>query len=200
MHDLHESVPLLYISTGHGPYNRAIDPVTISEWTQLGHHEAGALAAQGLPGVWTWGFWDGWWPGYLNSVANTHHSVGRFYETFGNSSAGTFDRDLSESTFAGKPVTEVQWYRPWPPGKKVRWSLRNNTNYMQAGVLEALEYAALPPPGAAGELLDQGRARAGEGADRGALRLDLPAGRSATRPASPIWSTSSARTASRSTA
>jgi hypothetical protein len=143
MHDLHESLPLLYIMTGYGPYNRAIDPVTISEWTQLGYHEAGALAAQGLPGVWTWGFFDGWWPGYLNSVANTHHSVGRFYETFGNSSAGTFDRDLSRSRFVGKPVTDVQWYRPWPPKKKLRWSLRNNTNYMEAGALAALEYAAL---------------------------------------------------------
>ncbi|HEX3556886.1 MAG TPA: M14 family zinc carboxypeptidase [Thermoanaerobaculia bacterium] len=142
-HDLHESLPLLYIMTGYGPYNRAIDPVTISEWTQLGFHEAGALAAQGLPGVWTWGFWDGWWPGYLNSVANTHHSVGRFYETFGNGSAGTFERDLSKIRFVGRPVTDVQWYRPIPPRKKLRWSLRNNTNYMEAGVLSALEYSAL---------------------------------------------------------
>ena len=141
MHDLHESVPFLYISTGHGPYNRGVDPVTISEWTQLGVHEAGELAALGLPGVWTWGFWDGWWPGYLTSVANTHHGIGRFYETFGNSHAGTFDREV-RSRYAGKPVTDVQWYRPWPPDKKVRWSLRNNTNYMQSAVLEGLEYAA----------------------------------------------------------
>ncbi|MFL6193916.1 MAG: M14 family zinc carboxypeptidase [Thermoanaerobaculia bacterium] len=143
MHDLHESVPLLYIMTGYGPYNRAIDPVTINEWTQLGYHEAGALSAEGLPGVWTWGFYDGWWPGYLNSVANLHHSVGRFYETFGNASAGTYDRELSRSRFVGKPVTDVQWYRPVPPPKKVRWSLRNNTNYMEAGVLAGLDYAAL---------------------------------------------------------
>ena len=143
IHDLHESVPLLYISTGYGPYSRAADPVTINEWTELGNHEAGALAAQGLPGVWTWGFWDGWWPGYLVSVANNHHGIGRFYETFGNVSAGTFERDLSDSKYAGKAVTDVQWYRPWPPGKKIRWSLRDNTNYMEAGVLEALGFAAL---------------------------------------------------------
>jgi hypothetical protein len=143
MHDLHESLPLLYIMTGYGPYNPAIDPVTIDEWTQLGYHEAGALSAQGLPGVFTWAFWDGWWPGYLNSVANVHHSVGRFYETFGNGSAGTFERDLSKSRFAGRPVTDVQWYRPTPPKKKLRWSLRDNTNYMEAGVLSALGYAAL---------------------------------------------------------
>ena len=142
MHDLHESVPFLYISTGHGPYNRGVDPVTIHEWTELGDHEAGALSSLGLPGVWTWGFWDGWWPGYLTSVANTHHGIGRFYETFGNSHAGTFEREI-KSRYAGKPVTDVQWYRPWPPDKKVRWSLRNNTNYMEAAVLEALEYAAV---------------------------------------------------------
>jgi hypothetical protein len=143
MHDLHESVPFLYISTGHGPYSRAVDPVTIHQWTQLGDHEAGALASLGLPGVWVWGFWDGWWPGYLVSVANSHHGVGRFYETFGNSHPGTFDRNLDKSRYAGKPVTDIQWYRPWPPDKKVRWSLRNNTNYMEAGVLEGLGYAAL---------------------------------------------------------
>ncbi len=143
VHDLHESLPLLYISTGHGPYNRAIDPVTINEWTQFAYHEVSELQAQGLPGVWVWGFWDGWWPGYLFSVANNHNSIGRFYETFGNSLAGTFERDLSETKFVGKLVTEEQWYRPWPPGKKVKWALRNNTNYMQAGVLEALHYAAL---------------------------------------------------------
>jgi hypothetical protein len=68
--------------------------------------------------------------------------VGRFYETFGNSHPGTFDREMGERKFAGKAVTEVQWYRPWPPAKKLRWSLRNNTNYMQAGVLQALEHAA----------------------------------------------------------
>ncbi len=143
IHDLHESIPLLYLMTGHGPYSRALDPVTIGEWTQFAYHESAELQAMGLPGVWTWGFWDGWWPGYLFSVANNHNAMGRFYETFGNSLAGTFERDLSRSRFAGKPVTDVQWYNPWPPDKKVTWSLRDNTNYMEAGVLEALHYAAL---------------------------------------------------------
>jgi hypothetical protein len=142
VHDLHESLPLLYISTGHGPYSNAIDPVTINEWTQFAHHEASQLQAAGLPGVWVWGFWDGWWPGYLFSVANNHNSIGRFYETFGNSAAGTFERDLEERRFVGEPVTKREWYRPWPPDKKVEWSLRNNTNYMQSGVLQALHYAA----------------------------------------------------------
>ncbi len=143
VHDLHESIPLLYIMTGHGPYSEALDPVTIAEWTQFAHHEMGALQAEGLPGVWTWGFWDGWWPGYLFSVANNHNGIGRFYETFGNLVAETHERKLKDASYAGKKITEVQWYRPWPPDKKLEWSLRNNTNYMQAGVLEALSYASL---------------------------------------------------------
>ncbi len=167
MHDLHESVPFLYISTGHGPYNRGVDPVTIHEWTQMGVHEAGSLSSMGLPGVWTWGFWDGWWPGYLTSVANTHHSIGRFYETFGNSHAGTFDREI-KSRYAGKPVTDVQWYRPWPPDKKVRWSLRNNTNFMESAVLEGLEYAALHRQ----ELLESFWAKASRALEKG--RTEAP--------------------------
>ncbi|HET6373849.1 MAG TPA: M14 family zinc carboxypeptidase, partial [Candidatus Polarisedimenticolia bacterium] len=143
VHDLHESLPLLYIMTGHGPYSEAIDPVTVAEWTQMASHEVGQLQAQGLPGVWTWGFWDGWWPGYLFSFANNHNSLGRFYETFGNVSAETFTRKMKDVKFVGKEVTTKEWYRTWPPDKVLTWSLRNNTNYMQAGVLQALDYTAL---------------------------------------------------------
>ena len=50
VHDLHESLPLLYISTGHGPYSRAIDPVTVNEWTQFAHHEVSELQSQGAAG------------------------------------------------------------------------------------------------------------------------------------------------------
>lgn len=140
--DLHESVPLLYVSTGTGPYNETIDPITISEWQLLANHDVSTLTALGLPGVWTWGFYDGWYPGYALWISNNHNSIGRFYETFGNAGANTYVRDLSNSRFAGDPVTSVQWYRPWPPTRRVRWSARDNVNYMQAGVIASLSYAA----------------------------------------------------------
>ena len=35
-----------------------------------------------------------------------------------------------------------EWYRPWPPDKKFRWSLRNNTNYMQTGCLAILDWSS----------------------------------------------------------
>ncbi|HEX6534590.1 MAG TPA: M14 family zinc carboxypeptidase [Gemmatimonadaceae bacterium] len=142
MHDLHESVPLLYISTGTGPYNETNDPIIIGQWQLLANHDITALSAEGVPGVWTWGFFDGWWPGYAVWVANNHNAIGRFYETFGNAGGDTYLRDLSRARFAGEPVTSRQWYRAWPPTKKVRWSSRDNVNFQEAGVLASLGYAA----------------------------------------------------------
>ena len=141
MHDLHESVPLLYVSAGTGPYNDALDPLTVSQWHRIAQEEVATMNALGVPGVWTWGFYTGWWPGYLMWLGNNHNGIGRFYETFGNAGAGTFTRKL-EGTYAGRKVTTRQWYRPWPPQKKVTWSARDNVNYMETGVLVALDWAA----------------------------------------------------------
>ena len=35
LHDLHESVPFLYTSTGTGPVQRGLDPIVINEWHTL---------------------------------------------------------------------------------------------------------------------------------------------------------------------
>jgi hypothetical protein len=119
VHDLHESLPLLYIMTGYGPYSEAIDPVTVAEWTQFAMHEVSQLQASGLPGVWTWGFWDGWWPGYLFSFANNHNGIGRFYETFGGGGADTGERTVPANS------TSRTWFRPNPPLPRVKWRAVN---------------------------------------------------------------------------
>ena len=142
MLDLHESVPLIYMSTGTGPYNETIDPITIGEWQVMANNDITALAAQGLPGAFTWAFYDGWYPGYGIWVANNHNSIGRFYETFGNAGANTYLRDLSNFRYAGDAVTSREWYRPDPATQLVNWSSRNNINYMQAGALASLTYTA----------------------------------------------------------
>lgn len=142
MLDLHESVPLIYMSTGTGPYNEQIDPIAIGEWQIMANHDITSLAAQGLPGAFDWAFYDGWWPGYGIWVANNHNSVGRFYETFGNAGANTYLRDLSRQRYAGDAVTSREWYRPDPATQQVYWSSRNNTNYMEAAVIAALSYTA----------------------------------------------------------
>src|SRR5258708_2179946 len=38
LHDLHESVPYLYIMTGTGPYNAWLDPIAISEGQQMAYY------------------------------------------------------------------------------------------------------------------------------------------------------------------
>lgn len=135
-HDLHESVPYLYVSTGTGPYNRDVDPIAISEWQWMANKEVNDLTAMGMPGVWTHGFYDGWYPGYLLWVTNTRNAVGRFYETFGNSVPNTMEREL------GGGATSIEWYRPSPPRSSTMWSMRNNTNYMQSGVLSVMSLVA----------------------------------------------------------
>jgi hypothetical protein len=136
LHDLHESIPYLYISTGTGPYNAWLDPIVVSEWQKMAYYEVEKLAEQGVPGVWTHGFYDGWAPNYMFYVANGHNSIGRFYETFGNLYPETKERTLSASQISRA------WYRPNPPLAKVKWSLRNNVNLQQSGLLLALDYTA----------------------------------------------------------
>jgi len=140
--DLHESVPLLYVSTGTGPYNETIDPITITEWQWMASYDVSQATKLGLPGVWSWGFYTGWYPGYLLWVTNNHNAVGRFYETFGNGVAATLERDLKNASYADERVNSRQWYRALPPEKSMTWGMRNNTNYMQTGVLAALQLAA----------------------------------------------------------
>ena len=100
LHDLHESVPFLYTSTGTGPYNAWLDPITIDEWQLLAYHEIEEMTKRGVPGVWTHGFYDGWAPNYMFYVANGHNAIGRFYETFGNGGADTIDRTVRAAVAA----------------------------------------------------------------------------------------------------
>jgi hypothetical protein len=144
IHDLHESIPLLHTWNGTGPYNNNLDAILIDEFFAMAFAEIGALTSMGMPGVWTWGFGEGWTHHYLDSFAVNHNSMGRGYETYGNASAETMDRVLrpNEERYVERPVTSREWYRPLPPPRKFRWSLRDNTNYMETGCLAILDYVA----------------------------------------------------------
>jgi hypothetical protein len=136
LHDLHESVPFLYTSTGTGPYNAWLDPIVVNEWQELAYHEIQQMTQRGVPGVWTHGFYDGWAPNYMFYVANGHNSIGRFYETFGNGGADTTDRTVPSTS------TSREWFRPNPPLPRVKWSIRNNINLQQSAILIAMNYVA----------------------------------------------------------
>jgi hypothetical protein len=135
LHDLHESVSYLYSSTGAGPYNTSLDPLQIDEWWLLSKYEVAEMTKRGVPGVWTGGFYDGWTPNYLFFIANTHNSIGRFYET---QTYGPRNQDLRLPAAS----TSKEWYRPNPPLPQIKWGPRNNVNIQQSALLLAMSFVA----------------------------------------------------------
>src|SRR5467141_1364937 len=138
LHDLHESVPYLYDNTvGDGPYNAWLDPLLTNEWQMLGWNNVQEMTRFGMPGVFTHGDFDTWSPGYLMFIAATHNGISRLYETFGNGgTAETVERTLLPND------TQRSWFKQDPPLPRVKWSLRNNNNYEQTGLLVSLSYFA----------------------------------------------------------
>jgi len=170
LHDLHESVTLLYTSAGTGPYNPEIPPVLASEWWWLSQTELMEMTKRGVPGVYTYNYWDGWAPNFLLWIAVTHNSIGRFYETqsYGGGAAGGRGGEApagaraggaapgpagapravapAEAASRGRTVAGGQsreWYRPYPvPPEGVQWSGRSNVNMQQSALLIALNAVA----------------------------------------------------------
>ncbi|HEY3933907.1 MAG TPA: M14 family zinc carboxypeptidase [Gemmatimonadales bacterium] len=138
LHDLHESEPFLYDNTiGDGPYNAWLDPILTNEWQLLGWNNVNEMTRWGMPGVYAFGNFDTWSPGYLMFMAATHNGISRLYETYGNGgTAETEDHTLSASE------TSRTWYRQNPPLSHVRWSLRDNNNYEMTGILLSENYFA----------------------------------------------------------
>jgi hypothetical protein len=221
MHDLHESLSLMYVYTGGPPQNPNLDPLLFGELQFYGNWELSQMTKWGMPGVYTWGFMDGWSPGYLGSVAYNHNGMMKMYETQSgrDGAAGTTSATGAAGTAgttgttgptgatgargaagaagaataglgrgagaaqgrgaaaggAGAPPAgpgragagagggggrggggiptgrgggqDREWYRgiPVPPGAANTFTRRNNTNYMQTGVLSALQLTAMFP-------------------------------------------------------
>jgi hypothetical protein len=172
MHDLHESLALLYTYSGAAPQNPNLDPILFTELPFFSNFELSQMTKWGMPGVYTHAFMDGWSPGYLGSVAYNHNGMMRMYETqsgreagpgaapaaatppaagtpaTGDTAAGRGGRGTAAAPPTGRGGTQQrEWYRglPIPPGAATNFSRRNNTNYMQTGVLSALQLTATFP-------------------------------------------------------
>ncbi len=134
LHDLHESVTYLYVSTGTGPYNEQLDPITEDEWWLLAENDVMEMAKRGVPGVWTYDYYDGWVPNYMFFIAHTHNATGRFYEV----------QSYTDTNWVTPPPTTTsrEWYRPNPPLARIKWSPRANTNIQESALLFALDRVA----------------------------------------------------------
>jgi len=136
LHDLHEAQSYLYISTGTGPYNASLDPIQSNEWWLLAETETMEMAKRGVPGVWTYGFYDGWVPNYLFWIAVTHNSFGRFYEV------QSYGPDIDSNLQLPATATSREWYRPNPPLPSIAWGPRNTVNIQESALLIALNQVA----------------------------------------------------------
>ncbi len=201
MHDLHESLALLYTYSGAAPQNPNLDPILFAELPFFSNFELAQMTKWGMPGVYTHAFMDGWSPGYLGSVAYNHNGMMRMYETQSGRESGPAGgrgnaEGRGEGRGAGRGAGEGrgrgrgenapqagggegrgegggrgegdgggagrgaagaptgrgggqprEWYRglPIPPGATNNFSRRNNTNYMQTGVLSALQLTSMFP-------------------------------------------------------
>lgn len=226
MHDLHESLTLLYTYSGGPPQNPNLDPILFADLRLWADFELSQMTKYGMPGVYTHAFMDGWSPGYLGSIAYNHNGMMKMYETqSGNDSRA--QRAATAAAGAGAPAAGAaagagggqaggdqaaagggrggrgggrggaaaggaqaagagagrgappagapaagrqggapagagraggvptgaggsqprEWYRglPVPPDAVANFSRRNNTNYMQTGVLSSLQLTAMVP-------------------------------------------------------
>lgn len=137
LHDLHESVNLLYTSTGTGPYNAIVDPIQVTEWWMLAQNDVMELTKRGVPGVWTYNYYDGWVPNYMFWIGVSHNSIGRFYETQSGGNIGANGAAVNTP-----PANSREWYRPNPNPGDVKWNSRANVNMQQSGVINSLLYVA----------------------------------------------------------
>jgi hypothetical protein len=162
MHDLHQAQTLLYTFSGQAPQNPNLDPILYGELPMMANFEMAQFAKYGMPGVWTHGFVDMWSPGYLAFMSSNHNGMIRMYEIQGTSGANTTKMRLGNpnepngrgrgaAAPAAAPANpfgnqaQREWYRPWPATGEFDWSLRDNTNYGETGVLTALQYTSQFP-------------------------------------------------------
>jgi len=174
MHDLHEALPLLYTYSGAAPQNPNLDPLLFAELPWFANWELAQMTKYGMPGVFTHAFMDGWSPGYLGSVSYNHNGLMKMYETQSGrdpDTAKAVKRDTTKTDFTTTPARgpggagggpgggagavptgrgggqDREWYRGIPIGKEdsANFTRRANTNYMQTGVLSALQLASMFP-------------------------------------------------------
>ena len=92
----------------------------------LAQNDVMEMTKRGVPGVWTYGFYDGWVP----ELHVLHRALAQL------------DRPLlrgaelrpGHRTRSGpaRRVTSKEWFRPNPPLPFIKWGPRNNTNIQQS--------------------------------------------------------------------
>jgi len=107
MHDLHESMALMYTFSGGPPQNPNLDPILFAELPWFSNWELTQMTKWGMPGVYTHAFMDGWSPGYYGSVAYNHNGLMKMYETQSGRDPGTPAAGRGSAPTDGAPAAQT---------------------------------------------------------------------------------------------
>ena len=161
LHDLHESVNLLYVSTGTGPYNPIVDPIQVNEWWLLAQNEILEMTKRGVPGVWTYNYYDGWVPEL--------HVLDRRVAQLDRPLLRNAERRRQRQHAAAAQSRE--WYRPNPnPGRRAL-ELALEREHAAVGAAHHAEQRREEQGNVPRELLREDEEPDQSGQDDGALRL-----------------------------
>jgi len=123
LHDLHEG-PILFIPCPPAPvvqyFARSHRHQRMVAARRNRSHE---MAKRGVPGVFTYGFYDGWVPNYLFLDC----ADPQFFRPLLRSCRATA-RTSMKICASSRPPPAGEWYRPNPPLPSIKWGPRNNTN------------------------------------------------------------------------
>jgi hypothetical protein len=209
MHDLHESLPLLYTYSGAAPQNPNLDPLVFAELPWFANFELAQMTRYGMPGVYTHAFMDGWSPGYLGSISYNHNGIMKMYETQSGRDldtaqvASAFRRAAARADSARRPLPRGsigrggavptgrggdqprEWYRgiAIDPLDTDLFTRRANANYMQTGVLSALQLASMFPATVLENFYTRSRNSIADGRTRAPHGFVIPVQRDMTRAA-----------------
>jgi hypothetical protein len=216
MHDLHESLSLLYTYSGAAPQNPNLDPILFAELPWFANWEMAQMTKYGMPGVYTHAFMDGWSPGYLGSVAYNHNGLMKMYETQSGRDLDSAAVARARAALAAGPTRanaaaqagggpggggfgggagavptgrgggqDREWYRGIQVGFNdvANFTRRANTNYMQTGVLSALQLASMFPATILENFYIKTRNSMEAGTSRAPYAYVIPVQRDMTKPA-----------------
>ena len=208
IHDLHEAQPLLYTFSGGPPQNPNLDPILFTELPFFANYELEQMTKYGMPGVYTYAFMDGWSPGYLGSVAYNHNGMMKMYETQsgrdipadsmadsimyqtprGRGGPGGFGGGRATIPTGKGGTQDREWYRglALPPNGVGTFTRRDNTNYMETGVLSALQLTSMFPQMVLQNFYLKTKHSIDDGSAKAPYAFVLPAAPDMTKPAALI--------------
>ena len=114
----------------------SLDPIAIDEWWLLAETEVMEMAKRGVPGVWTYGFYDGWVPNYIFWIALTPQLLRPLLRSAELRPGHRPNLRCTPTT------TSREWFRPNPPLPSIAWGPRNNTNIQESALLIAMNQVA----------------------------------------------------------